>query len=263
MEIDQTMAFTLTKTRNDLVFRRAALADRTWLTDHYLRVRLVGEELRGFTSPGADDHIRVFFPPHDQPFASVEQLRAAPSREYTPLTWDPDAGELELEFVGHDGDGVGATWAWQAPIGAPVGIGGPRGSTVLQGRPDVWFLAGDETAIPAIRRFLALAGPHATGRVLIEVPEPGREVPVAHPSGVELEYVHRKDLPAGEALIERLNQFGTSDRPTGDVFVFIAAERSVVKPGRALALDRWGLDPDQTIIKGYWARGNDTYHAPH
>lgn len=110
------MAFTLTKTRNDLVFRRAALADRTWLTDHYLRVRLVGEELRGFTSPGADDHIRVFFPPHDQPFASVEQLRAAPSREYTPLTWDPDAGELELEFVGHDGDGVGATWAWQAPI---------------------------------------------------------------------------------------------------------------------------------------------------
>lgn len=257
------MTFTLAKTPNDLVFRRAALAGRTELTDRYLRVRLEGEELRGFTSPGADDHIRVFFPAVDQPPASVEQLRAAPSREYTPLTWDSDAGVLELEFVRHDGTGVGTTWAWQAPIGAPVGVGGPRGSTVLQGRPDAWFLAGDETAIPAIRRFLALAGGDATGRVLIEVPDPGREVPVDCPDGVALEYVYRKDLPASEALINRINQVSASERPEGDVFVFVAAERSVVKPGRALALDRWGIDPAKTIIKGYWAQGTDEYHAPH
>lgn len=251
------MAFSLSKIRNDSVFRRAVLAERTELTDRYLRVRLAGEDLRGFTSPGADDHIRVFFPPAGQTPTSVTGLREAPSREYTPLAWDADAGVLELEFVRHDGDGVGAMWAWQAPIGSVVGVGGPRGSTVFQGRPDAWFLAGDETAIPAIRRFLSMAGSDATGHVLIEVSDSGREVPIEHPAGVLLEYVHREGIPATDALINRIEKFTVDDRPAGDVFVFMAAERSIVKPGRALACDRWGIDPDKTIIKGYWARSHE------
>lgn len=249
------MAFTLTKIRNDAVFRRAVLAGRTALTDQYMRVRLESEDLRGFTSPGADDHIRVFFPPPDQPPASVAELREAPNREYTPLAWDADAGVLELEFVHHDGGGAGATWAWQAPLGSVAGVAGPRGSTMLQGRPDAWFLVGDETAIPAIRRFLALAGPDALGHVVVEVPGRGQEVPIEHPAGVVLEYVYRKDLLATDALVNRIEQLTPDSRPDGDVFVFMAAERSIVKPGRALACDRWGIDPDRTIIKGYWARG--------
>jgi NADPH-dependent ferric siderophore reductase len=36
-----------------------------------------------------------------------------------------------------------------------------------------------------------------------------------------------------------------------------------VKPGRALLLDRWELDPDRIIVKGYWKRGETEYHAPH
>lgn len=122
----------------DLVFRRARLASRQWLSPTYVRVRLSGDELLGFTSPGADDHIRVFFP--TDAAASISELREAPSREYTPLAWDSHAGWLDLEFAIHGtsgvAQGIGARWAASAPIGAHVGVGGPRGSKVLVGHPD-------------------------------------------------------------------------------------------------------------------------------
>jgi NADPH-dependent ferric siderophore reductase len=253
--------FRLERRGLDLRFRFARLADRVWVTPGYVRVRLEGAGLRGFDSPGADDHIRVFFP--DGEPASVDELRAAPSREYTPLAWDGEEGRLELEFAVHGAEGIGAVWAATAPIGAPAGVGGPRGSMIVTGRPDGWLLAGDETAVPAIRRFARLMDADAVGRILLESTDDQPALTVDAPPSVVVEQLHRGDDPAGSALADRLDRLTVGDRPVGDVFGFVAAEQSVVKPGRALLLDRWGLDPERTIVKGYWKRGEAEYHAPH
>lgn len=245
----------------DLRFRTVRLAARQWLTPSYVRVRLEGIDLIGFDSPGCDDHIRIFFP--DVPPASVDELRASPSREYTPLAWDADEGWLDLEFAIHGAAGVAAPWAATAEIGAHAGIGGPRGSAVLTGRPDGWLLAGDETAVPAIRRLAHLMDEDAVGRVLIEVDDAAHELAIAAPPGVTVEQVHRDSAPAGAALGARLDSLGADDRPRGAVFGFVAAEQSIVKAGRALLLDRWQVPPDHTVIKGYWKRGDIEYHAPH
>ncbi len=264
---ETTPAFRLERQGLDLRFRAVRLAAREWITPEYVRVRLEGDDLRGFTSLGSDDHIRVFFPAG--PTESVEELRAAPSREYTPLAWDADAGWLDLEFAihgasdVHSADGVGAVWAASAEIGAFAGVGGPRGSMVVTGRPDAWLLAGDETAVPAMRRFAQLMDAEATGRILVEVPDAARELPIDAPAGVVVEQVHRGDAPAGSALAARIDALTADDRPAGDVFGFIAAEQAIVKPGRALLLDRWGLASDQIVVKGYWKRGEAEYHAPH
>ena len=257
-------AFQLDRRMQEVRFRAVRLAARQWLTPEYVRVRLEGAELRGFDSPGSDDHIRIFFP--DGEVSSVEELRAAPSREYTPLAWDGEEGWLDLEFAIHGGpagDGVAAAWAATAEIGAPAGIGGPRGSLILSGRPDAWFLAGDETAVPAMRRFAHLMDASASGRILVEVPDAARELPVHAPSGVVVEQLHRGAGPAGSALAARLDALGEDDRPTGDAFAFVAAEQSIVKTGRALLLERWRLDAERVVVKGYWKRGESEYHAPH
>lgn len=243
----------------ELRFRRVTLAAREWINDTYVRVRLRGDDLAGFTSLGADDHLRMFFPDGDP--HTVEELREAPSREYTPLAWGEDW--LELEFAIHGDDGVGAPWAATAPLGALAGIGGPRGSKVLDGRPDAWLLAGDETAVPAIRRFAEGMDENAFGLVLVEVADTAHELWIDAPAGVVVEHVHRGGLPAGSALAERLDALTAADRPVGSVFGFVAAEQSIVKPGRALLQGRWGLDADQVIVKGYWKRGVIEYHAPH
>ena len=259
------MPFTLTRRPKELVFRPARLVERTELAPGYIRVRLEGDALRGFDSPGCDDHIRVFFPDADGGSAalSTDELRASPNREYTPLMWDGEAGVLELEFVVHGDEGVAGRWAADAPLAAPVGVGGPRGSLVIDGEPDSWFLAGDETAIPAIRRHLERMARPAVGHVLLEVRSAADEMAIDVPDGVTLEWVHRGDAPGGSALAACLDAFGADDRPHGDVFAFIAAEQSIVKPGRALLTDRWGLDAAKFVVKGYWRRGEAEYHAPH
>ncbi|ALJ21543.1 siderophore-interacting protein [Microbacterium sp. No. 7] len=255
------MTFTLERQALELRFRSVHLAARQWLTPDYVRVRLEGADLRGFDSPGSDDHIRIFFP--DAPPASVEELRAAPSREYTPLAWDAEDGWLDLEFAVHGADGVAAPWGATAELGAIAGIGGPRGSMVLNGRPDGWLLAGDETAVPAMRRFAHLMDAGAVGRVLVEVTDAAHELPIDTPPGVVVEQVHRGDAAPGTALAARLDALGADDRPAGAVFGFVAAEQAIVKTGRALLLDRWGLDADHIVVKGYWKSGETEYHAPH
>ena len=256
-----TPSFTLSRTGLELRFRQVHLAARQWLTADYVRIRLEGADLRGFTSLGSDDHIRVFFP--DTPPASVEELRAAPSREYTPLAWDADEGWLDLEFAIHGDQGVAAPWAATAEIGAIAGVGGPRGSMVLTGRPDAWLLAGDETAVPAMRRFAHLMDASSFGRVFVEVPDAAHELSIEAPPGVTVEQVHRGGPPAGAALAARLDALTAADRPAGSVFGFVAAEQSIVRHGRALLLDRWEVPGDQVIVKGYWKRAESEYHGPH
>ncbi|MCR2817717.1 siderophore-interacting protein [Microbacterium sp. zg.Y1090] len=253
-------SFRLERQPLDLRFRMARLAERQWLTPHYVRLRLVGEDLIGFSSLGSDDHIRVFFP--GAPPASVEQLRSAPSREYTPLDWDAEAGRLDLEFAIH-GDGVASQWAATAELGAVAGVGGPRGSLVLSGRPDSWLLAGDETAVPAMRRYAALMDADAQGRIIVEVADVAHELSIAAPSGVAVSFVHRGADRAGAALAQTLDALTAADRPAGDVFAFVAAEQAIVKPARALLQERWALPADGFVAKGYWKRGETEYHAPH
>ena len=158
---------------------------------------------------------------------------------------------------------MAAEWAATAEIGATVGVGGPRGSMIIDGRPDAWLLAGDETAVPAIRRFAASMDVDAVGTIIVEVPDAEHELAVAAPAGVKVTFVHRGRAASGTALAARLDELTAADRPDGDVFAFIAAEQSIVKPGRALAIERWGLDADRIVVKGYWKRGEVEYHAPH
>ena len=123
----------------------------------------------GFHAPGADDHVRLFFAPADGPLpATPEEWRELPSREYTPLNADPVAGWVEFDLVVH-GDGPGSEWAATAPPGSRVAVAGPRRSNAITGDPDAWFLAGDETAIPAITRFLRSRRPGTPARVIVEV----------------------------------------------------------------------------------------------
>ncbi|MEL5991788.1 siderophore-interacting protein [Microbacterium phosphatis] len=255
--------FRFERQRNELRFRVLRLALRTWITPQYVRLRLEGMDLAGFDSRGADDHIRLFFPSTEIGPSEVDGFRNSPSRDITPLSWDAEEGWLDVELTIHPGAGVASPWAADAPIGSLVGQGGPRGSKVMIGRPEAWFLAGDETAVPAIRRFLADAGADATGMVLVETEDAQHEIPLAAPKGVTVEYVHRDGVAAGLALSARLDRITAAERLAGTVIGFVAAESSVVGPARALLLDRWALRAEAVTARGYWKRGVARYDEAH
>lgn len=247
MTLDTTAA-TFETVPLETALRPAELVARTWLTPGYVRVRLAGDALRGFAAPGADDHVRLFLVATDtDPPATEEAWRELPSREYTPAQADPDAGWVEFDLVVH-GDGPGAAWASTAPIGSRVAVAGPRRSNVVAGEPDAWFLAGDETAVPAITRFLRARRPGTPARVIIEVAAENELVPIPADASTHVTVLVR----GTDSLAEALTALGERDRPDGTVLGFVAAEAAVVPVARALLLDRWGLSAEAVIAKGYW-----------
>ncbi|HEY3337077.1 MAG TPA: siderophore-interacting protein [Propionicimonas sp.] len=228
--------------------RSASLLSRTWLTPAYVRVRLSGPELRGFTAPGADDHVRLFLaPPGSSAPPTPEQWREFDSREYTPVSHDPEAGWVDFDFLVH-AVGTGSEWASNARLGSVCAIGGPRRSNAIAGEPDALFLAGDETAIPAITRFLRQRKPGLPARVLVEVSQDNVQVPLPIDDATDLTVLVRP----GELLTETLAGLAAADRPAGNVLAFVAAESAVVPVARGLLQNRWDIPSDAVIVKGYW-----------
>ncbi len=230
--------------------RSAVLLSRHWLTPGYVRVRLAGPQLRGFIAPGADDHVRIFLaPPGSAAPPTPEQWREFDSREYTPLASDPAAGWVDFDLLVHSG-GLGSTWAATAPLGSVAAIGGPRRTNAVAGEPDALFLAGDETAVPAITRFLRQRRPGTPARVLVEVAEANRLVPLPTDDSTDITWLVRPE----QSLAVTLAALTADDRPAGKVLGFVAAESGVVPIARSLLQDRWALPAEAVIVKGYWRR---------
>jgi len=238
----ESTAFTLTRTPLEAKRRRITVAAIEDVTPSYRRIVFTGPDLADFQSLGADDHLRIFFVPADFDLADAERLREHPSREYTPAAFGD--GTLTLDFVIH-GTGLASEWAAAATVGDVAVIGGPRGSLVIEGQPDWWLLAGDLTALPAIRRHLAAVAPGTPVDVIIHADEADEQ---ALETAGQATITWVRDLPSLIAALE-----ASPARP-GDGFAFVAAEQGIVKPARDLLISR-GIDIQRAVVKGYWRRG--------
>lgn len=258
----KTPVYSLSRQPLELRRRRVAVRRIEQLTPAYRRVEFVGHDLAGFTSLGADDHLRIFFPQPGEPLPPTPAEGMPPglsSREYTPVAWDGVA-RLSIDFVLH-GDGLASTWAAGAEVGDEVFIGGPRGSMVMNGTPQWWLLAGDLTALPAIRRHLAAAHDTVPVDVVLLSDDPADEQELSGSDAVSVQWVHpAPGTPAGDVtpLLDALAGLPVRE---GDGFAFIAAEQASVAPARAFLLTR-GVDLQRSVVKGYWKRGEAEYHAP-
>ena len=132
------------RVRHELKRREVMVSAVSELAPNFVSVTFKGESLHDFVSLSYDDHVKFIL--HD---ADGEPVM----RDYTPRRYDHAAGELTLEFALH-AEGAMSDWARQAAIGQQVVIGGPRGSMIIPTDYQWQILAGDATALPAIRRRL-------------------------------------------------------------------------------------------------------------
>jgi NADPH-dependent ferric siderophore reductase len=173
-------------------------------------------------------------------------------RSYTARRQDPDAGEVEIDFVLH-GDGPAAAWAGAATVGTPLGVAG-AGSMGERAAAQL-LLVGDETALPAITRILGAASPSTRGLAVVEVADAAEEQPIHAPDGVEMRWLHRDGTPPGEStlLVDAVAALDPFDGD--DVFAWVGAESAAVRAIRADLRGRWGLGRAQHHAIGYWRRG--------
>ncbi|MBP0617582.1 siderophore-interacting protein [Jiella mangrovi] len=230
--------------RHELHRRRLSVVSSERLSPAMLRIVLNGDELRGFTSAGADDHVKLFVADKD----GAEGER----RDYTPRRYDHARNELTLDFAVHEA-GPATAWALSAKVGDELMIAGPRSSLVVEESVRRFLLIGDETALPAIGRRIEEAGPDVSIVSLVTVPERADEQSFETSADLDAHWIHRPleraDNP--ELLLDALRDIEIEP----DCFVWIAAEASVVRALRQVILQERGHPKGWFKASGYWVRG--------
>lgn len=238
------MTHQIVRARHELRRRTLTVHRKENVTPAMLRIWLRGEELDGFTSLGADDHIKVFVP------GTAGEIER---RDYTPRRYDAETGELAIDFAVHEA-GPATAWALGVQPGDTLDIGGPRGSMVVPYDFDWWLLVGDETALPAIGRRLEELPEGTPVITLAAVANRDEEQVFATTARHEAHWVHRPLDKAADpaALLEAIKGLTL---PEGDGFIWIAAEATVTRALRAHVLEDRQHTPQWLKAAGYWVEG--------
>ncbi|WP_395243663.1 siderophore-interacting protein [Agromyces sp. MMS24-K17] len=278
----------------------------------FVRVTFAGDELDLFGSAGLDQRVKVVLPLADDLVATgdgfahfpvgedwytnwreLPEARRNPFRTYTIRAVRHADREVDIDFVLHGDGGPASRWVTRAEPGARVVLVGPdeRSTGRLLGldwRPgevDTVFLAGDETAAPAICGILDALPRDARGCAFIEVPSVADALPVDAPDGVAVQWLPRREGDAhGDRLVpavrdgagrlmadpgarleldeidvdvdrELLWEVPEGRSLDGGVYAWVAGEASVVKTIRRYLVGEAGLDRRRVAFMGYWRMG--------
>ncbi|WP_376746893.1 siderophore-interacting protein [Pantoea vagans] len=246
------------RVRNELRFRHIQVESKTHIAGKFWRIRFSGSDLAGFTSPGFDDHIKVFFPSAEGETLALPQITDAgivwpeglrpQARDYTPLEFDGESS-LTLDFYIHQ-QGVASDWAAQAQVGDKLIVGGPRGSLVVPTDYAFQLYVCDETGLPAFARRQRDARAQALHLYAFTDEATGRDY-LTDTAGVTTNWMGSGQMQKAQLsqLITRLDQIAI---PTEDYFIWLTGEGEFVKALSDYFTSQRGLDSDFVRAVAYW-----------
>jgi NADPH-dependent ferric siderophore reductase len=211
-----------------------------------------------------DRYVKIVFPQpgidYPQPLDLWAVREAMPrdqwphTRTYTVRWVDAAARELAIDFVIHGDEGLAGPWAAAAQPGDRLTFTGPGGGYNPDPAADWYLFAGDESALPAIGAAIESLPEDARGLALLEVDSDADIQSIAGPAGVELRWLLRGGVPAGEGDL-LVTAVRDAEWPEGRVQVFAHGERGYMKGLREVFYVQRGLERAQVSLSGYWARG--------
>ncbi|MBM7819970.1 NADPH-dependent ferric siderophore reductase [Cellulosimicrobium cellulans] len=250
-----------------LVLRRVEVARVVDVTPRMRRVTLVGPELGAFErdglpmpafdAPWFDDHVKIVLASDGDVASALPVQRAhgidwppAPNRQgrdYTPRRWDAAAGELDLDLVLH-GDGPAAAWARSARPGSELWFVGPKASTVWPDDVGWALLAGDETALPAIGRFLDERPVDVPVQVVVTIgaEEARQDLALRHGDTVRWVVAPEGDRAALDEAVRALEWW------PGQVYAWAASESRALLPVRRYLTRERAVPRTHVDVTGYW-----------
>ena len=237
--MEQASSRTIRRVRHELHRREVVVTRVEPFGAHFKAITFHADSLAGFLSLSFDDHVKFMFAGADG-----EEVR----RDYTPRRFDAQARELTIEFVLH-GDGACANWARRAQPGDRAIIGGPRGSMIIPLDYDWHLLAGDLSALPAMRRRLEELPASARAIVVAAAPE-GDRLPFA--GAAEVHWIED-----GDALAEAVSALTL---PPGDGFAWAAGEAQAMKRLREVLVREKALPKEAMRVSAYWKRSATGHH---
>ena len=178
--------------------------------------------------------------------------RSAPVvRTYTPRRYDPVMDTLEIQFVLH-GDGPPSKWAARARPGDRLAVAGPGGRFAFDPSATPWWIAGDESAIPAIGTLLDVLPVTSNAEVHVEVDGADDEIELTSASNLSVFWHHRRP---GQEPGSELSEVVFEADMTPDTRVWAACEATAVRRIRRHLLEDRALRPEAIVTRGYWRFG--------
>ena len=212
------------------------------LTPNILRVTLGGPGLATFPENQESAYIKLILP---------REEGAPLMRTYTIAT--QRSREIDVDFALHAARGPATDWALSARPGDPVMIGGPGPSKLINRDADWFLLAGDMTALPAIRVNVALLPRDAMGYIVLEVAAPEDVHPLGQPPGMALHWVvnNGPDAQRGPFLdcVQQLPWL------PGQAAVWAACEFSNFRALRRYFKQERAVDKSRLYVSSYWKQG--------
>lgn len=228
------------------------------LTPSMQRVTLGGEDLRDFPAKMESAHVKLMLPdattdPSDFRALLEAGSKALSRRTYTVRHHRPEPGELDVDFVVHEGGGPACSWALSAKPGDLVGVGGPGPIKKPADGAD-WFLFGaDLSALPAAAAALEALPADAVGHAVFEITGDDDIQPMTVPPGIKVHWMVHED--AHTCSEQQLEFFRTLDWPNGFAGIFVAGESGAIAALRKYLVAERGLDRRAMYISAYWKIG--------
>ena len=232
------------------------------LTPRLVSVRVFAPDLSRFSGAAPTSHIKVFLPATGQEAPTLPMMmpegRVWPEgeprptvRTYTPRAFDPKSGTLEIQFLLH-GAGPASEWAARVQPGDRLAIGGPGGRVTADLTASRWWMAGDESALPAAGTLLDALPASTSAELHLEVETPADEIELTSPARLTVVWHHRRGREAfGATLLTAAQQAAIAPGTQ----VWVACEASAVRAIRSLMLNRHGISAPALVTRGYWRIG--------
>jgi NADPH-dependent ferric siderophore reductase len=232
------------------------------LTPRLVSVWVGGDALEGFRIEAPTSHIKVFLPapgqaapslPEDGPDGPAGPGDAPPPvvRTYTPRRFDEASRTLEVQFLLH-GDGPASEWAERAAVGDQLAVRGPGGRFSLDAEAERWWIAGDESAIPAVGTLLDALPATALAEVHLEVEGPQDEMELPSPARTAITWHHRR---APDAWGAELYEAALGASLAAGTRIWVACEAAAMRRIRRHFTGDLGLPPHLLVTRGYWRLG--------
>jgi NADPH-dependent ferric siderophore reductase len=116
---------------------------------------------------------------------------------------------------------------------------------------DWCLLAGDETALPTIERWLEIIPAGAPVRVLAEVADADEHRPLGGRPESAISWIHRDGPASAAPLVDAL--VGEA-LPPGRGMIWVGGEAGAMGAARRHLLRERGLPPESVRVTGHWKR---------
>ncbi len=227
---------------HELKKRNAIVVRTERITPGMLRVEFQMEDMATFSSLSPDDNVKIF----------IKSDATVVARNYTPRRFDRAANSLTIDFALHEA-GPATRWALRAEPGDFLEIGGPRKSFVVSPAVRKIILIGDETALPAIGRWIEEAPSTVDLQSVIVVEGAREEQNFVTGARVRINWVHRGAAsPTDSDVFVRALESVDIDE---DTYVWIAAESTVVRYLHGYVSTALGVSKSRIRACGYWKKG--------